>query len=106
MHPDPKICVWPTDDFIFPVKAMAIVLRAKYLQVLKKLIDNSDATLLPHPDILEIISHLYSKDWVVYAKRPFGGPQQVIEYLGRYTHNLSRLAVKYPSLTIESKKRY
>jgi hypothetical protein len=28
---------------------------------------------------------LYSKEWVVYAKRPFGGPKQVIEYLGRYT---------------------
>lgn len=28
----------------------------------------------------------HQKDWVVYAKRPFGGPEQVIEYLGRYTH--------------------
>ena len=33
---------------------------------------------------------MYQKNWVIYAKRPFGGPQQVIEYLGRYTHNLSR----------------
>jgi hypothetical protein len=33
---------------------------------------------------------LYDKKWVIYAKRPFGEPQQVIEYLGRYTHNLSR----------------
>lgn len=32
---------------------------------------------------------LYSKGWVVYAKRPFGGPKQVIEYLGRYTHKVA-----------------
>ena len=29
---------------------------------------------------------LFDKDWVVYAKQPFGGPKQVISYLGRYTH--------------------
>ena len=31
---------------------------------------------------------LYSKSWVVYVKRPFGGPEQVLEYLGRYTHRV------------------
>ena len=32
---------------------------------------------------------LFSKNWVVYAKRPFGGPKQVIVYLGRYTHKVA-----------------
>jgi hypothetical protein len=32
---------------------------------------------------------LFSKSWVVYAKKPFGGPKQVIEYLGRYTHKVA-----------------
>ncbi len=32
---------------------------------------------------------LFAKSWVVYAKRPFGGPKQVIEYLGRYTHKVA-----------------
>jgi hypothetical protein len=32
---------------------------------------------------------LYNKNWIVYAKQPFGGPQQVIEYLGRYTHKVA-----------------
>ena len=32
---------------------------------------------------------LFEKDWVIYAKRPFGGPKQVIEYLGRYTHKIA-----------------
>lgn len=32
---------------------------------------------------------LFAKPWVVYAKRPFGGPPQVVEYLGRYTHKIA-----------------
>ena len=32
---------------------------------------------------------LYSKEWVVYAKRPFGGPAQVLKYLARYTHRVA-----------------
>jgi hypothetical protein len=36
-----------------------------------------------------LINSLFRKDWVVYAKRPFGGPKQVIEYLGRYTHKVA-----------------
>ena len=37
----------------------------------------------------ELLNQLYKKDWVVFAKRPFGGPQSVIEYLGRYTHKIA-----------------
>lgn len=36
-----------------------------------------------------LIESLFLKPWVVYAKRPFGGPQHVIEYLGRYTHKVA-----------------
>ena len=36
-----------------------------------------------------LLQSLFSKNWVVYAKRPFGGPKQVIEYLGRYTHKVA-----------------
>ena len=32
---------------------------------------------------------MFGKEWVVYAKRPFGGPNSVIEYLGRYTHKVA-----------------
>ncbi len=32
---------------------------------------------------------LYAKDWVVYAKKPFGGPKQVLKYLARYTHRVA-----------------
>ena len=36
-----------------------------------------------------LLQSLFSKNWVVHAKRPFGGPKQVIEYLGRYTHKVA-----------------
>jgi len=32
---------------------------------------------------------LFGKDWVIYAKQPFYGPRQVVEYLGRYTHKVA-----------------
>jgi hypothetical protein len=36
-----------------------------------------------------LVNDLFKKDWVVYAKRPFGHPKAVIEYLGRYTHKIA-----------------
>jgi hypothetical protein len=75
--------------FLFPVKAMAMVYRARYLKGLKRLINHR----IIHPpdgiDIKALFDLLYLKPWVVYAKAPFGGPQQVIKYLGRYTHKVA-----------------
>lgn len=65
--------------FLFSVKAMGKVFRAKYVSALRHA-GVSDSSLL---------DSLFAKDWVVYAKRPFGGPKQVIEYLGRYTHKVA-----------------
>ena len=67
------------NKYLFSVKAMSKVFRAKYVQHLR----NNGIT-----DKL-FIESLFQQDWVVYAKRPFGGPQQVIEYLGRYTHKVA-----------------
>jgi hypothetical protein len=67
--------------FLFPVKAMSIVFRAKYLVELKsKLKDELSQT---------IINELYKKAWVVFAKKPFESPKSVVEYLGRYTHKVA-----------------
>lgn len=66
--------------FFFPVKAMSQVFRAKYVSLLR----SSD---------LEVdqstYDTLFKKQWVVYAKRPFGAPSSVVEYLGRYTHKIA-----------------
>ncbi len=66
--------------FLFPVKAMSKVFRAKFVEGLRKQdIQVSDA----------IYKKLFAKKWVVYCKRPFFNASQVIEYLGRYTHKVA-----------------
>ena len=68
-----------SDKYLFSVKALSKVFRAKYVaQLREKGIDDK-----------ALLESLFLKEWVVYAKRPFGGPQQVIEYLGRYTHKVA-----------------
>ncbi len=65
--------------YLFPVMAMSKVFRAKYVTALKSRIN---------PD-KKLINALFQKEWVVYAKRPFGHPKAVLEYLGRYTHKVA-----------------
>ena len=65
--------------YLFPVKAMSKVFRAKYVKALK-------SRIIPEK---ELIDQLFQKEWVVYAKRPFGHPKAVLEYLGRYTHKVA-----------------
>lgn len=74
--------------FLFPVKAMSIVYRARFLQALQQMINDGEV-ISAKEDIKQLINLLYAKDWNVYAKAPFGGPQAVIEYLGRYTHKVA-----------------
>lgn len=71
--------------FLFPVKAMSIVYKNKFMEVLLAWITEHNMPPLSTADR----KMLYSKPWVVYAKQPFGGPQQVIEYLGRYSHKIA-----------------
>lgn len=68
-----------SDKYLFAVKALSKVFRAKYVQQLRSCGINNNL----------LIDSLFAKQWVVYAKRPFGGPHQVIEYLGRYTHKVA-----------------
>lgn len=79
--------------FLFPVKAMSKVFRGIFLS--RVLAPLKGGLLVVPPCLAQTIAEgqfpawrnrLYRKSWVVYAKQPFGGPQQVIEYLGRYTH--------------------
>jgi hypothetical protein len=65
--------------YLFDVKAMSVVFRAKYVQILSGKVKLSK----------ELRDQLFAKNWVVYAKQPFYGPKQVIEYLGRYTHKIA-----------------
>ncbi|MBC6490663.1 IS91 family transposase [Flavihumibacter stibioxidans] len=66
--------------FLYPVKALSAVFRARYAAALRKAFPEQPP---------EFFNQLFATPWVVYAKRPFGGPDQVIEYLGRYTHKIA-----------------
>lgn len=66
--------------FLFPVKAMSKVFRAKYVAELRKHIPG-----LPQ----NLYDKLFSKNWVIYAKPPFSKAENVVEYLGRYTHKIA-----------------
>lgn len=82
--------------FLFPVKALSIVFRAKFLAALAQALARGQLALsgsiaaLGAPSAQRsLLADLRKKAWVVYAKRPFAGPEAVLEYLGRYTHRIA-----------------
>jgi hypothetical protein len=70
--------------YLFPVKAMSTVYKHKFMESFLALMQHKQK-----PVEVCLRKTLYNKEWVVYAKRPFAGPGQVIEYLGRYTHKIA-----------------
>ena len=80
----------PKKGFLFPVRAMSKVFRGKFIASLDDLRRQGHL-----PDFLDssawqhLKQDLYAHDWVVYAKQPLGGPQAVLDYLGRYTHRVA-----------------
>ncbi len=82
--------------FLFPVQALARVFRGKYLAGLRQAFERGELRVaggvagLADPTAFgQFLATLRAHDWVVYAKPPFGGPEQVLEYLGRYTHRVA-----------------
>jgi hypothetical protein len=78
------------------VRALARVFRGKYLAGLQQAFQRgalrfagSVADLAEPRAFRAFCASLYAPDWVVYAKPPFAGPAQVLEYLGRYTHRVA-----------------
>jgi hypothetical protein len=65
--------------YLFKVEQLSSVFRAQFVKQLRILIKEGQVQGIEPPG-------LFDKDWVVYAKKAFGGPKQVISYLGRYTH--------------------
>ena len=65
--------------YLFPVTSLSDVFRSRFVAALRQ---HRKSGLLS----LGVPQSLFAKPWVVFAKRPFGGPKQVINYLGRYTH--------------------
>ena len=82
----------PKRGFLFPMKALSRVFRGKFIARLEALCGEKHwpADALPTGTRWRDLKRaLYAHDWVVYAKQPLGGPAQVLEYLGRYTHRVA-----------------
>src|SRR6201988_3917010 len=82
--------------FFLSIKVLRRVFRGKFVAALKQAFQNNRLTFhgslapLAQPKIFAAwLRPLFRKDWVVYAKPPFGGPQYVLQYLGRYTHRVA-----------------
>ena len=84
------------DAFFLPVKVLGKVFRGKFVAGLRRAHRNKRLTCAGSIQYLEdekrfsaFLRTLFRKSWVVYAKPAFGGPDQVIRYLGRYTHRVA-----------------
>ena len=84
------------EDFLIPVKVLSRLFRGKFLDYLKKAYDEGGLKcvgqvgfLADEVEFKRLLDTLYGKEWVVYAKEPFGGPEQVLDYVGRYTHRVA-----------------
>jgi hypothetical protein len=96
LSPDHKQWVSSDPDFLLPVKVLSRRFQHLFLDALEKSYANGklhffgDLEPLGDPAVFQqYLAPLRDHDWVVYAKPPFGGPEHVIEYLGRYTHRVA-----------------
>jgi hypothetical protein len=84
------------DSFLFRVKSLAKEFKKRYLSLFKTAYHKSElifpGNTAPYESIErfnQMIQSVSKTKWITYAKRPFDGPQQVLEYLGRYTHRIA-----------------
>ena len=84
------------EGFLFPVRALSLVFRAKFLDLLQIACTKDQlryvgrcAPLGQPKAFQQFTRSLAAKKWVVYAKRPFSVPDKVLDYLGRYTHRVA-----------------
>jgi hypothetical protein len=94
--PDGQRWVSCRPDFFLPVRVLSRLFRRLFLESLQKAFDsgklNFFAALEPLRErgvFAQLVARAKSSEWVVYAKRPFAGPQQVLDYVGRYTHRVA-----------------
>jgi hypothetical protein len=82
------------DHFFIPVRVLGRLFRGRFLAALAEArrqgkLEGGAACLTRPSAWKRILDRLYATDWIVYAKPPFGGPEHVFSYLGRYTHRVA-----------------
>ena len=96
LSPDHRRWIPCGDRFFLPVHVLRVVFRGKFLQALERAFKKHKLTLagqltpLQSPaNFAALLRAAAQPNWVVYAKRPFAGPAQVLTYLSRYTHRIA-----------------
>jgi len=96
ISPDADRWISASRKYLLPVKVLSKHFREVFLKALKRAYDQGKLQFFGELESLRdpksfarYLAPLEEKDWVVYAKPPFGGPQSVLEYLGRYTHRVA-----------------
>jgi Putative transposase len=96
VSPDGERWIACRPGFFLPVRVLSRLFRRLFLDLLRQAYTEGKlaffSTLTELKDVVAFARYLAPiarAEWVVYAKRPFGGAQQVLEYLGRYTHRVA-----------------
>ena len=96
LSPDGTRWVSCRKNFFLPVRVLSRLFRKRFLVLLRQAFDSGKLSF--HGKIQhcaetqswsQLLRTLGARDWVVYAKPPFGGPEQVLKYLARYTHRVA-----------------
>ena len=96
LSPDGQRWISCRPNFLLPVRVLSRLFRRLFLEALQAAFDSGKLQFFPalealrdrHP-FVQLLERMKSCEWVVYAKRPFAGPQQVLDYVGRYTHRVA-----------------
>ena len=96
ISPDKEQWIHCRPGFFLPVRVLSRLFRAKFLGRVKKaheqgklVLGGQLSNLAERSSFRAYLAKLRAKEWVVYAKPPFGGPARVLKYLGRYTHRVA-----------------
>lgn len=80
-------------NFFLPVRVLSRFFRSRFLRLLKDVRAKEGLVVgggeISEKDLRQLCRQARQNEWVVYSKPPFGGPRQVLDYLGRYTHRVA-----------------
>jgi hypothetical protein len=93
---DRKKWIGASRKYLFKVESLAKEFQRRYLNKLNRAYRKNRLSFHGRAErykdetqFLKLLAALWDKQWITYAKQPFGGPEQVLEYLGRYTHRVA-----------------
>lgn len=88
LSPDGDRWISAKPGFFLPVRVLSQVFRGKLLSKLEAA-STQGRLSLGSEEVLALLARAAQKKWVVYSKPPVAGPEQVLDYLGRYTHRIA-----------------